>query len=339
MAAIPDADPPRRPARIAVVDLARGMAIVAMVVYHTAFDLAGNGLIATDVATDIHWKVFARTIAGTFLALVGIGLVLASRNGLNWRAYLRRLAFIAGGAALVSIATFWFDRTTFVFFGILHEIALASVLALPFLWAPVWLTALAAAALIVAPLGSPLALSFAWGPIAFTLAPLASPVFDQPWLWWVGLSTVTPVTIDYVPVFPWFGVVLAGVVLGRMGLPYAERLAAVQPRDVVSRLLMLAGRWSLAIYLVHQPLIVGALYVFTLLNPPSEAFLRERWVGQCTPACVGDRTEQACTTLCGCLFNGLYGTDLYSMRATTDMTPEQQTRWDALVDRCRAAAP
>jgi uncharacterized membrane protein len=320
--AIPDADPPRQPLpRIAAIDLARGVAIVAMVIYHTAFDLAGNGLIATDVASEIHWKVFARTIASTFLVLVGIGLVLANRNGLNRHAYFGRLALIAGGAALVSLGTFWFDRETFVFFGILHEIAVASVLALPFLWAPVWLTALFAVAVIVAPLS------------------LANPVFDQPWLWWVGLSTVTPVTIDYVPVLPWFGAVLAGVVVARLGLPYAERLAAFRPRDIVSRLLMLAGRWSLVIYLIHQPLLVGVLYVFTLLHPPSEALLRERWVGQCTPACVGERTEQACNVLCGCLFDGLYGTDLYAMRATEDMTPEQQTRWDALVDRCRATVP
>jgi uncharacterized membrane protein len=321
LAATSDADrPPARP-RIAVIDLARGVAIVAMVVYHTAYDLAGNGLIATDVAAEIHWKVFARTIASTFLVLVGVGLVLATRNGFEPRRYFRRLTFIAAGALLVTAATYWFDRTTFVFFGILHLIAVASVLALPFLFASTWFTAVVALAVIVAPWSS------------------ASPVFDQPWLWWVGLSTVSPTTIDYVPVFPWFGAVLAGIVIGRIGLRYAGALSAIQPRDIVSRTLMLAGRWSLVIYLVHQPLIVGALYAYTQINPPSREFIRERWVGQCTAACVGDRTEQSCTALCGCLFDGMYGTDLYSLRATEEMTTDQQTRWDGLVDQCRAAAP
>jgi uncharacterized membrane protein len=317
---MPAADAPRAP-RIAAIDLARGIAIVAMVVYHTAFDLSGNGLIATDVASDPYWKIFARLIAGTFLVLVGIGLVLATRNGLDWRRYFRRLAFIAGGAVLVTVATYWFDRSTFVFFGILHEIAVASVLALPFLWAPLWLTAIVAVAVIAAP----------WF--------LTHPFFEQPRLWWVGLTPQPPPTIDYVPVLPWFGIVLLGVIAGHVVARYGATLARFRPTDAVSNLLMLAGRWSLAIYLIHQPLIVGGLYVVTMLHPPSEEFLRERWVGQCTTACVGDRDAPACTALCGCLFDGLYGTDLYKIGATEEMTDEQQTRWDALVNRCRASSP
>jgi uncharacterized membrane protein len=301
--------------------LARGIAIVAMVIYHTAFDLAGNGLIATDVASEVHWKVFARTIASTFLVLVGIGLVLATRHGFSRERYFRRLVFVAAGALLVTAATWWFDSSTFVFFGILHLIAVASVLALPFLRTPAWFTAIVAAAVIVAP----------WS--------LADPMFDHPWLWWVGLSTVPPVTIDYVPVFPWFGAVLAGIVLGRLGLRYEAALARIQPRDIVSRTLMLAGRWSLVIYLVHQPLVVAAIYAYTQVNPPSREFVRERWAGQCTAACVGDRSEASCQALCGCLFDGMYGTDLYSLRAMEEMTPDQQTRWDRLVDQCRAASP
>jgi uncharacterized membrane protein len=120
---------------------------------------------------------------------------------------------------------------------------------------------------------------------------------------------------------------------------HAATLARFRPKDAISSLLMLAGRWSLAIYLIHQPLIVGALYVFTLLHPPSEAFLRDRWVGQCTTACVGARDAPACTALCGCLFDGLYGTDLFRIGATADMTEEQQTRWDAIVGRCQSSSP
>ncbi|MEJ0011540.1 MAG: heparan-alpha-glucosaminide N-acetyltransferase [Bauldia sp.] len=316
---MPAAAAPRAVPRIAAIDLARGIAIVAMVVYHTCFDLSADGLIAADVESDLPWKIYARLTAGTFLVLVGIALVLASRGGIDWRRYLRRLAFIAAGAALVTVATVWFDRSTFVFFGILHEIAVASVLALPFLWAPVWLTAIVAAAIVAAP----------WF--------LAAPIFDQPWLWWVGLSPEPPPTVDYVPLLPWFGIVLAGVAAGRVVVRHADALARFRPTDAVSNLLMLAGRWSLAIYLIHQPLIVGALYVFTLLHPPGVGVIRERWVGQCTTACVGDRDAPACTALCGCLFDGLYGTDLF--RAGADMTDEQQTRWDAIVDRCRTPQP
>src|SRR5690606_29598688 len=66
--------------RLAVVDVARGVAILAMIVYHAAFDLSANRLIAVDVIASLPWKVFARSIAGTFLLVVGVSLVLATRN-------------------------------------------------------------------------------------------------------------------------------------------------------------------------------------------------------------------------------------------------------------------
>jgi uncharacterized membrane protein len=308
--------------RLAAIDLARGVAIVAMVVYHTAFDLSADRLIATDVAGDLGWKVFARLIAGTFLFLVGVSLVLATRNGLNRSAFLRRLAFVAGGAVLVSIATWWFDPATFVFFGILHEIAAASVLALPFLSLPSTLVAPVAAAIIAAP----------WF--------LANPFFDAPAFWWLGLSADPPVTVDYVPILPWFGVVLAGVVGGRLLVSYGGALWNRRQADPISKFLKTAGRWSLAIYLIHQPLIVAALHVYATLVPPSEAVVREGFTAQCVAACTSDgRGSGECTSLCGCMFENLYGTDLFAMKSLAQMSPEQMERWDGIVDRCRMPVP
>lgn len=308
--------------RLAAVDLVRGIAILAMVVYHTSFDLAANRLIAADVVGDLGWKVFARTIAGTFLFLVGVSLVLATRDGLDRAAFLRRLAFVACGAALVSLATWWFDPATFVFFGILHEIAVASVLALPFLRLPSWPVAIAAAAVVAAP----------WF--------LENPFFDAPPFWWLGLSTEPPLTVDYVPILPWFGIVLAGVVGGRWSVTYGGALWDWRPADSMSRALMTAGRWSLVIYLVHQPLIVGAVYGYTLVAPPGEAVVREGFTNQCVSACSSDgRTTDECTALCGCMFENLYGTDLFAMKSMAEMSPEQVERWDGIVDRCRTPLP
>jgi uncharacterized membrane protein len=311
------------PGRLDALDLLRGIAIVAMVIYHTAFDLFANRLIAPDVIEDLGWKIFARTIAGTFLLLVGIGLVLSTRNGFRRDAYLRRLGLIAGGAGLVSLGTWWFDPPTFVFFGILHEIAVASILALPFLWPPIWLTAIAAVAGIAAPFL------------------IAASVFNAPALWWVGLSTVEPVTVDYVPVLPWFGVVLAGVVVGHLLLAYGGKLWRWHPGNAIARGLMAAGRWSLAIYLIHQPLIVGLLYVVVLaLPPPSKEFVRENFVGQCVSSCTGSGdTGRTCTPFCGCMFDHLYGTDLFKIRSIADMSAAQRLRWNGMIDSCQADAP
>lgn len=306
--------------RLAVVDVARGVAILAMIVYHAAFDLSANRLIAVDVIASWPWKVFARSIAGTFLLVVGISLVLATRNGLNARSFLRRLVILLVAAGLVSLATWWFDPPTFVFFGILHEIALASVLALPFLRLPLWLVTAAAVAVIALPF--------------FYSADL----FNLPALWWVGLSSEPPVTVDYVPVFPWFGVVLAGTVAGRLLVAHGGSLAAWRGEDRLSRLFKRAGRWSLVIYLVHQPLLVGAVSLYGALYPPDAAAVRASFTGQCTAACAdaGERGAPACQALCGCMFDHLYGTDLFRLKSLADMTPDEEERWSVIVSACTA---
>ena len=309
----------RRGRRIAAIDIARGVAIVAMVVYHTAFDLSAARLIATDVAGDFAWKIFARLIAGSFMFLVGVSLVLAMERGMDWPSFFRRLALVAGGAALVTLSTWWFDARTFVFFGILHAIALTSVLALPFLRLPSAVVAIAAVFFLALP----------W---FFT-----DPVFDTPALWWVGLQTVPPVSVDYVPVFPWFGAVLAGIVGGRFVAASRARLAAWRPQGTPWRWLDVAGRWSLLIYLVHQPLIVGVISLAANVLPPNEPVARSNFMGECRAGCGEDRDAGTCEGFCGCMFDGLWGTELFDMNTFEEMSPAQRETFDGLFLACSPA--
>src|SRR5262249_15519786 len=137
--------------RLAIVDLLRGAAILAMIVYHAAWDLTYFRLIPVDVGLDPGWRWFAHIIAGTFLGLVGISLVLATRNGFRLRPYLRRLGILVAAAAAVTLVTWRIFPDEFVYFGILHVIALSSIVALPFLGLPPLIIALAAAACFAAP--------------------------------------------------------------------------------------------------------------------------------------------------------------------------------------------
>ena len=72
-------------------------------------------------------------------------------GGIRWRSFLIRLARIGGAALLITGATWFAFPQSYIFFGILHCIALSSVLALPFLFVPAPLVALAAALVIAAP--------------------------------------------------------------------------------------------------------------------------------------------------------------------------------------------
>ncbi|MGH8851810.1 MAG: heparan-alpha-glucosaminide N-acetyltransferase [Casimicrobiaceae bacterium] len=227
--------------RIPAIDGLRGVAIGLMIVYHFAFDLNSFAFIRADFDHDPFWLGFRGVIVTSFLLLVGLSLQLARRAGITRRHFWRRIALIAFCAILVSTASYVTFPQTFITFGILHCIALASVLAWPATRFP--RAALAAGAVVVA---------------AGNTVTLA--LFDRPWLNWVGLMTHKPATEDYVPLLPWLGVVLIGIASGawladRQYRPL-RRLSRVAPRW-----LTWLGRHSLLVYMVHQPVLYGLLFV------------------------------------------------------------------------------
>ncbi|MCB1487892.1 MAG: DUF1624 domain-containing protein, partial [Bauldia sp.] len=290
-------------------------------VYHFSWDLSANRLIAVDVGENLAWIVFARLIAGTFLALVGVNLVMAMRKGFRPRPYFRRLAIILAAALVVSAGTYWFQPESFVFFGVLHCIVVASILALPFLRAPIWLTAI-------------VAVFFLAGPHF-----LANPVFNSYAWYWLGLSTDPPVTVDYVPLFPWFGVVLLGVAAGRILLDHHDwRLWQWRGEGRIARLLAAAGRWSLAIYLIHQPIIVGILVVVAPLIGPSEAALAEQLAEEYDASCaVAGYEQEDCDAYSRCVVTGLSGEPGILIAASRhDLSEAQLERWQTIVNECRA---
>jgi uncharacterized membrane protein len=139
------------------------------------------------------------------------------------------------------VGSFFIFPRTFITFGILHCIAVASILTWPLVRFPI------------------VALLVGIGVIAVgTQVQLA--VFDAPWLNWVGLMTHKPATEDYVPLFPWLGVVCIGIAAGAW-LDARE----FRPLQGIARRapawLNWLGRHSLLVYMVHQPLLIGVLRV------------------------------------------------------------------------------
>lgn len=304
--------------RIALVDLARGIALLAMFVFHFAYDLSYFGLIETDVPQDPAWRLFARTIAASFLTLVGISLVLATRGGLNRAAFLKRLAMVAGAAALVTLGTWFAMPNSFIFFGILHQVALASVLALPFLRLPVALVATVAA-------------------IVFALPYLVhAPIFEARWLLWLGLAQEVPNTADFVPVLPWFGWALVGTVVARLALPRlaGSRIAAWRPGSRLSRLIAWGGRHSLLVYLLHQPIFIGSLMLAMplLAAPPSE---ERSFMNSCQRSCAANAVgADACEKLCTCTVDALKAEDLWSKAVANALATAEATRVSEIARSC-----
>ena len=312
------------PSRWDAIDVARGTAIAAMVVYHVFWDLNFFQLSPVKVVGDPAWNWFARAIAASFLALAGVGLWLAHGRAIRPAAFLRRLARVAGAALAVTLATLLAFPESYIFFGILHAIAVCSVLALPFLRAPLWLVVAAAAACLAAP------------------RLLTSPVFDQPLLDWLGLGSREPMTNDYVPVFPWFGAVLVGVAAGRAltrrGSPALARWRAHRP---IARALAWAGRRSLPIYLVHQPVLLAALGAVLLIAGPSRQAQTQAFVAQCAAQCLQSNPDPAlCRAACACVADRLAEDGAQPRRPGADPAPDERTRISEAAQVClRGARP
>jgi len=286
--------PPLARQRWPIIDALRGVAIVSMVAFHATWDLYFFGYSNLDVTQDPRGRLAAHLIAGTFLMLVGIGLVLSVRGGFDARAFLIRLAKIAGGAAIVSVGTFYAMPEEWIFFGILHAIALFSLLALP---------------LILLPLSVLYAVAF-----LFVVLLISTPYFsiDVPWLLWLGLSQHIPRTNDYVPLFPWFGVVIAGVYVGRLALMSARiRAFCSKPLPRGAKPLQILGRWSLIIYLLHQPVLFGAFYGIAILQGEvlGERRSKQDFVAVCVASCRNNADAALCEKTCACIANRI-GTDL-----------------------------
>jgi len=227
--------------RIGPIDVLRGAALCLMIVYHFSFDLNWFGFIRSDFDHDPFWLGFRGMIVSSFMLLVGVSLLLARRAGVTPRHFWRRIALIGSCAILVSVASYLTFPQTFITFGILHCIAVSSVLAWPATRFP--RAALLAGALIVA-VGNLVAL----------------PLFDTPWLQWLGLMTHKPATEDYVPLLPWLGVVMIGIGVGHwLSL---RQFAPLRPLSrFAPRWLVWLGRHSLLVYMLHQPVLVGLLRV------------------------------------------------------------------------------
>ncbi|MBW9061742.1 DUF1624 domain-containing protein [Rhizobium herbae] len=280
--------------RIWAIDALRGVALVAMATYHFSWDLEFFGYIEPGTVGTGAFKMYARLIAGSFLFLAGVSLVLGHYPVFRARSFAIRFAKIAAAALAITGVTWFAFPDSFIFFGILHSIAVASLIGLIFLRLPALLTLAAAAAAFAAPFY------------------LRSPVFDTPALLWVGLSQTLPRSNDYVPLLPWLAPFLAGIAAARIatGFGWFERLRT----DGSARwkmLLTTAGRHSLVIYLLHQPLLFALVYLFSLGFPAAKPDPVEAFRVNCEMTCRKQETAAICANFCGCTLDKLMEENLF----------------------------
>ncbi|QLF71418.1 DUF1624 domain-containing protein [Peteryoungia desertarenae] len=313
------ASPPIRK-RLPSLDSLRGIALIAMATYHFAWDLEMFGYLEPGTSTSGWLRIYARAIASSFLFLAGFSLVLAHYPQLNLKNFGRRLGVILAAALVITAATYIAVPDAFIFFGILHAIALGSIIGLLFLKVPPVLTLVVAAAMVALP-------TF-----------YRSVIFDMPILWFVGLSETLPRSNDYVPILPWAGALLAGVAVARL-------MAAQNGYAWLARLpdgpawLQWGGRHSLTVYIIHQPILIAVIYLASFVIPPPSPDLSGNYLKNCQPACeAGGSSVNFCLAYCGCTLGELQQQSLLEPLQSGAILPGDDQRLQSIAEVCSAAA-
>jgi len=233
------------------IDFLRGLAIIMMIVFHLLYDLTCFGRCDLNLHSGF-WIYFGRATATIFIFLVGVSLTLSFSRAMKIRSpeqklylkYIKRGLKIFSWGLIITFVTWIFLRAVFVRFGILHLIGISIILSYPFLKLRYWNLLLG---ITIISLG----------------IYLKNVTFGFHWLVWLGFMPDHFCTVDYFPVFPWFGVVLIGVFFGNLLYPDYTRkfdLWDISNFDVVGLFCRL-GRHSLVIYLIHQPILITLLYL------------------------------------------------------------------------------
>lgn len=212
-----------------------------MVTFHCFFDLNHFGLLSPrqNFYEDPFWTWQRSVIVSIFLFCAGLSQAVALSSGQSRGRFWRRWGQIAGCAVLVSVGSWIMFPNSWISFGVLHGIAVMTLLVR--LAAPChgWLWWIGAGSLVL--------------PLLFS-----HPVFDSRWTNGLGLVTRKPVTEDFVPILPWLGFMCWGLAAGQWIMERRPQwLRAELP--VPLRLLAGPGRWSLTVYMLHQPVLMGLL--------------------------------------------------------------------------------
>jgi len=223
----------KKNSRIAEIDALRGLAVLAMVFYHLIYDLVE--FYNYPLAMDHPLMRIASFAAPLFFILAGISSQF-SRS--PWKQVLK----LALTALLITIVTYWQNPTFFVKFGTLHFLACSMILLIPLKKAPNYAIVIAMIFII-------------W--LGFLVNHQST---SYSWLFPFGLRQVSFQSSDYYPLIPYFFYPMFGVLLARVF--YIDRKSLLPSLHLP--LLQSMGRYSLWIYLLHQPILLLVLYLWHL---------------------------------------------------------------------------
>ena len=225
--------------RLLALDVARGVAIVSMLIFHFTFDLNYFHIFEINIRTEWFWRIYRWMGLSLFVWVAGYALVLLHKESVKWKKALKRSLKLALLALVITAVSLYLFPKSFIYFGALHFFSVATLLGLFFVHRPY--VALITALLIL--LGSYLGYVNMHGLYHVSKDLLHLPRISQ----------------DLVPLIPWMAPLLLGIFSAHINL-----LPDIKETQFVKSMLFL-GRHSLVIYMVHQPIFFALLSLFVWL--------------------------------------------------------------------------
>ena len=234
--------------RIFLLDITRGMCVLAMIAYHFFWDLGYFGFIDLQLITQGFGLLIAQLIGLSFITVAGISSRLLILSGGIKQKFLKRFFKLVFISAVISTATFILNRNSFIFFGILHFLSVCSLLSL---------------ILIYIKSSFHLFLIF----LCAAIVSISGFTFDLPFmLSWLGFNEEVPASNDFYPIFPWITFYFFGFWLGKM---IYEKVTQKNddfsmPVNKINNLFKFCeyvGQKALVIYILHQPILFSLFFV------------------------------------------------------------------------------
>lgn len=240
----------KRQPRIFALDALRMFAIVMMIAYHFIYDLKYFGYVDWNTPLGQGFRYWRTSIVFGFVLAMGLSMGIAHGHGRRLKPFWIRLSQILLCAMLVTAMSLMMFPKSWIYFGILHFMVIASLLTFALIGKP----------RIALSIGIAMLLSYWIGWV--------------PYGWPLNLIPGLPAyTEDFVSPFPWLGVACIGLSLGEQFTKIdlvLHRYSSWEMGGILGKTINFAGKRSLSIYMLHQPilfaLIISTGYLFQLVS-------------------------------------------------------------------------
>lgn len=242
--------------RLFLLDEIRGLAVIAMVIYHAFYSM--TFIFNIEAVYPIMYAImpYEPIIPITFITISGIVSAYSKSN-------LKRGIIIFSIALIITLATCIVIPEQAILFGILHFLGIGliiySLLKERFDKVPIHIGFIISLILFIVSYNIPRGVI---GFIPYPNIDIPKQLYSVYALSFLGFPSEDFVSSDYFPIIPNLFLLFAGTFIGR----YLKEIKT--PELLYKKLcppLDFIGKHALIIYVVHQPLIIGTLYLITML--------------------------------------------------------------------------